>query len=601
MVATDASLNDAPLSPTDAALLWCSDATYDAARDIGVIADIPESIAAWPVVPADWPADSRARQCDNKDGYLDLETVLIVATRRMRQSNHQLRVYGCSFGLHYHLTSEIRMPMSRQISRVEEAAMIAVRDGAIKVGEVWSSIRRKHFDKQVKVVGITNRSVDVKVIKGGTSQNDRRTRGQPEHIGLDVFLAHYAKVTKERIPQPLPPLVFPEPLDVHHQTEELQEQPTEPMPTTTLEAPVDEVTTEVAESISSNDYDFTDLAQRAVVALERMGGQAVKSYVLTQYFSKHLQLLNAEQYAGALALGAITQKIVGRGIEMGILESWPGERRNNRMTGVWVGLTGRDRTSILPDGRYPGVHINKQTHKHTTPPTQHNTTEVPMTTSTLTKKVWDKAAFQERVLSNIQDAYNKLTAEERLAIATDSETLTHQELQKKYHLMGGVIGMVKREFGVPVKVHTKAPRAPKAPPVPVVPGTAGGPGTVNEPANGAWREPVTPRVRVMRTTRMRGKLVDGGPSQSESAKHVAEEHANFEAEVQRFVESGTGVNTETYEVTLLIMVPREQKVQVTATSFEDALRRVRSVRHEGTADFAPSVVEVVGLEKVRRA
>lgn len=560
------------LSPTDAALLWCSDETYDAARDIGVIADIPPSIAAWPVVPADWPADSRERQCDSKDGYLDLETVLIVATKRMRQSNHQIRVYCCVFGLHYHLTSAPKYELNRNPLRTEEPKMTTtvIDEAQIKIGDIWTSIRDKHLNKHVKILSVSNRAVNVVVVKSGSNQN-RRTRGKPEHIGKEVFLAHYTKLHADRIPQPLPPLTFPQP-----------EQPIEPM-TTTLELPVQDVPVQPVESAS---YDFTEFVRRAEAALERMGGRPVKTYVLTQYFSGGLRRVNNEYFQGLMTSSDLTDMIVNHGVKMGVLESWPGDRSNKRMTGTWVGLPGRDRTPILPNGAYPGVGGQKHT-----PRTSHIHTEATMTTTT-----FDQAA---KISENIKTTYAALSPEKRLSIATDAETLNHQQLQKKYHLMGPVIVLVKQEFGIPVKSHNKTTRVPKAA---TTSGTASEPTasepTPEAPANGAWRELVTPRVRVTRTEKVgRGRLVYDGPARHAAPvpDYVPAEAANeaFEAEVTRFVESGAPL--ETYQVTVLVLQPSEVTLTFQAPSMEAALAMARG----SDAAHSGNLTEIVGVTKVR--
>lgn len=289
----------------------------------------------------------------------------------------------------------------------------------VAVGDIWQSVRQKHFGLTVEVVDVRPQGVNVRIIRGGASQNPRKVRNKPMHIGRTVFTAHYARVSDQRPTEHL----FP-----------IQENAIRTMMTSTLEAPAASAVKATPQAEETYDFDAPDMLERTVKALKKWGGRPVRSHVIGQFVHRDL---NAER----------TRQLIDYGVRLGILESWTtpvGPHRPNMLT-RYVGLPGQPREPLLPSGLYPGIQVPDEK------------------TSSAAPAPMEKA---NQALTSIQKQYTALSDATKDEIAELAAANTNtQELQKAYHVMGGVIGMIKRERGIPIagdNVKHRAPKPPKA-------------------------------------------------------------------------------------------------------------------------------------------
>lgn len=373
-------------------------------------------------------------------------------------------------------------------------------------------------------------TVGVKVLSGGSSQNNRKVKGKPMHIGRDVFVAHYEKSPeKQRISAEE---------SMRLAIEQFRgSNPFSTMTTTTTETPT------VTQNGTDKKYDFNMdvLLERTVKAMKRWGGQPVKSYVITQFVDKKL---NANR----------TRQLIDRGVELGILESWTtpvGPNRPNQ-TALWVGLPNQNRTPVKPDGGYPGVinpdagsePVNPQPTESVTETVSQNAGLHPIKVK---PAVLSKEELSTRAFKAIERQYNEMnqeTKEEIALLAMDNKSV--QELQKQFHVLGGVIGRIKREHGLAVGLKPIKKHKPKIKPA------------ANEIDNAA---DLVLAKALPKTMPVPAKAIAVAPQA-----------------------------TTTYEVSVLKLVPSEVTLTVRASSFGEA---------ERLAAVTENVVEILSVTKAR--
>lgn len=463
----------------------------------------------------------------------------------------------------------------------------------IAPGEVWDSIRQKHRGMRVEVRDVTPGAVNVKVIRAGAAQNNRKIRGKIMHIGNEAFMMQYKKVMEAELAteKPAPPPAF-----VWTPTPQPQENGIK-SPMTTAEIDTEFETfetmqeyapteTEAAASITPPEpvYDFKidDILERTVKSLKRWGGQPVKSYVLTQYVAKNL---NAER----------TRQLIAYGVAQGKLETWEVTSNPLRptMKTQMVGLAGGSHTPAVNGGNYPGLAATQRFTAQLGVKVEQR--KEPTTASREAAAVSVSASFEKQ--------YQKLTEEQRDEIAKlaapgpdGKPGANTQELQKAYAVMGAVIGRIKREHGLEVKRNDSVTRAKKVAlrtPEPSTPTV-----TVELPAalfpdpslakrdGESWAE-YGARRRAIEEQRRTQTPVAPGPATAPippsrpagKITHLSGPHTPVSPALSSF------------EVTVLQMVPAEVTLTIAADSFAEAEEKALVTEH---------VTEVLSVSKVRK-
>lgn len=511
-------------------------------------------------------------------------------------------------------------------------------ENVIECGEVWESSREKHLGKRVKVLSLTPRAVNVLVLHGGASQNNRRVRNKKEHIGLEEFKAHYVR-RKESVPS--------DQLDVGHYSPppsisltEIYAQPTYERP---KETPKDMTTIELERteqqniqeqniqeqatqdtgtqkpSVPEEKYDFKidELLERTVKVIKRWGGTPIKSYVIQQYVSKNLT-------------ASRTRQLIRRGVELGVLDAWevPGSRPGTVQQ--FVGLPGGTRIPARPDGTYPltgqqtahtartsSLSIPARVEPRTEPqrsepqrivaPVQ-KTTQKPVSKSVSKSAITSQSYRQqqaEQVRATIQRQYDGLSQETRDEIALLIMDNVHaQKLQKQFHVMGAVIGMIKRDHGIKTFTELQAEAHARK--------------LQRDTEHKAGRKAEDDKVERQKRRDILDKLLPTSrppvvqpvapvATAAEAVEIIkaldAEQAAMIEEIVfespnlfERHLSSKT---MQTFNVTVLVTMPTEHIITVNAETMEDALREVRSGKHGMFSTPERGTVEVVSVTKVR--
>jgi len=155
------------------------------------------------------------------------------------------------------------------------------------------------------------------------------------------------------------------------------------------------------------DYDVDATVSQVVDALQRWGGTPIRSYVLSQYCSKHVGNRNA------------LMKMLEYAVQQGMLETWevPAGRPGRFPTVTFVNLPGADRTLPPDGGNKPGMPNNTEN--------------------------------SQRARELVQRQYDALTEAQRQEIAEFiRDGIPNVDIQRAYRVITPVLSLIKQEFGV---------------------------------------------------------------------------------------------------------------------------------------------------------
>lgn len=420
----------------------------------------------------------------------------------------------------------------------------------VEPGQRWRSIRSKHHDLIVEVQSVQPTAVNVIVREPGSSQNNRKVVGHKWHIGMPQFLNHYEMANP--------------PIDIYfnRETKPIQDKELR-MPVAAAQPKITNVAMDSNGHMLVEGYEFNiqQYLERAVQALKRWGGAPVKQYTLTQMLSsgESKNRLNSTR----------TAQLVEYGVKLGLLDSWetPDTRKRNSFS-KWVGLFGQrniltipelEDTSTLNTSDISSPVVNPLTKRHT--------------------RRFTKEDFAVRAQETIQRQFSLLTPEHKaeiVSLLTDPvKPASVQEIQKAYKVMGGVVGLIKREAGLSI-VRTATPRVKQQrAPRQLVPVKAA---PLTEVETAEWESEL---AEVLRNAKPTPKLVTKTPRNDRTQNAL----------VARALLADTFTVEQTqFNVTALIMTPSEQTITVTANSFADAERKALMTEH---------IVEVLSVVKVR--